>query len=85
LEALQHVGCRLTEFAPDFGDTTSYHYDQIVTGANLVANGAWFLATNPDVNCPTEFGLRPACGAVAALIEKVTGRRLILSGNLIRS
>lgn len=78
LEALQHVGCRLTEFAPDFvvlGDTTSYRYDQIVTGANLVAKGAWFLATNPDVNCPTEVGLHPACGAVAALIESATSRR----------
>lgn len=78
VEALQHAGCRITEFAPDFvvlGDTTSYHYEQIVTGANLVAEGASFLATNPDVNCPTERGLHPACGAVAALIEKATGRQ----------
>lgn len=78
VDALQRAGCRITEFAPDFvilGDTTSYHYEQIVIGAHLVADGALFLATTPDVNCPSERGLHPACGAVAALIEKATGRQ----------
>ncbi len=78
VEALQRAGCRITEVAPDFvilGDTVSYHYEQIATGVHLVAQGAWFLATNPDVNVPTERGLHPACGAVAALIERATGRQ----------
>jgi NagD protein len=78
VEALQRAGCRITEFGPDFvvlGDTTSYHYEQIATGAELVAKGAWFLATNPDATGPTERGFHPACGAVAALIEKATGRQ----------
>lgn len=78
VDALQRAGCRLTEVAPDFvvlGDATSYRYEQILTGAYLIAQGAQFLATNPDANCPTERGLRPACGAVAALIEKATGRQ----------
>ncbi|ESY64003.1 HAD family hydrolase [Mesorhizobium sp. LNHC252B00] len=78
VEALRQVGCRITEFAPDFvvlGDTTSYHYQQIATGAELVAKGAWFLATNPDATGPTDRGFHPACGAVAALIEKATGRQ----------
>lgn len=78
VEALQRAGCRITEFGPDFvvlGDTTSYHYEQIAIGAELVAKGAWFLATNPDVTGPTERGFHPACGAVAALIEKAIGRQ----------
>jgi NagD protein len=78
VDALRLAGCRITEVDPDFvvlGDTTSYRYEQIVTGAHLIARGARFLATNPDVNCPTERGLRPACGAMAALIEKATGRQ----------
>jgi NagD protein len=78
VDALRRAGCHTTEIAPDFvvlGDTTSYRYEQIVTGADLIAKGARFLATNPDANCPTERGLRPACGAVAALIEKATGRQ----------
>lgn len=44
-------------------------------GAELVAKGAWFLATNPDATGPTERRFHPACGAVAALIEKATGRQ----------
>lgn len=78
VEAMQHAGCRITELAPDFvilGDTTSYHYERIARGVHLVARGALFVATNPDVNCPTEDGIRPGCGAVAALIEKATGRQ----------
>ncbi|CCV05894.1 NMP phosphatase [Mesorhizobium metallidurans STM 2683] len=78
VEALRQAGCRITEFAPEFvvlGDTTSYHYEQIATGAELVAKGARFLATNPDATGPTERGSHPACGAVAALIEKATGRQ----------
>jgi NagD protein len=39
----------------------------------LVAAGARFIATNPDASGPTEAGLVPACGAMAALIEKATG------------
>ena len=78
VEALQRTGCRITEFAPDFvvlGDTVSYHYEQVAAGANLVGNGARFLATNPDAIGPTERGFHPACGAIAALIETATGRR----------
>lgn len=77
-DALRGADCRITDVAPDFvvlGDTMSYRYEQIVTGVHLIAQGARFLATNPDVNCPTERGLRPACGAMAALIEKATGRQ----------
>lgn len=36
-------------------------------------SGARFVATNPDPSGPSEAGIIPACGAVAALIEKVTG------------
>jgi NagD protein len=63
VSALQRVGCRITEFSPDFvvlGDTGSYHYEQIVTGAYLIAKGSRFLATNPDVNCPTVASVLPA-------------------------
>ena len=39
----------------------------------LVAEGAHFIATNPDPVGPSESGIVPACGAMAALIEKATG------------
>ena len=45
-----------------------------------VAAGARFIATNPDPSGPTESGIAPACGAVAAMIEKATGRAPLFIG-----
>ncbi len=34
-----------------------------------------YLATNPDLVCPTEFGFVPDCGSVCAMVYNATGRR----------
>ncbi len=34
-----------------------------------------YIATNPDLVCPTEFGFVPDCGSVCAMIENATGKR----------
>lgn len=39
----------------------------------MVASGARFIATNPDPAGPSEKGIVPACGAMAALIERASG------------
>jgi NagD protein len=78
IDALHEIGCRITDNSPDYvllGEAQSYDYEQIATGVHLVRGGARFIATNPDVCAPTERGLHPACGAVAALIEQATGRK----------
>jgi len=75
-QALAKVGYNLTDYNPDYvilGETESYSYDKIIRAVRLLAAGARFIATNPDPSGPTEHGLTPACGAVAALIEKATG------------
>ena len=75
-QALAQVGYILTDYDPDYvilGETESYSYDKIIRATRLLAGGARFIATNPDPSGPTEQGLTPACGAVAALIEKATG------------
>ncbi len=33
-----------------------------------------YIATNPDLVCPTEFGSVPDCGSICAAIENATGR-----------
>ena len=76
-QALNEVGYKLTDYHPDFvilGETESYPYDKIIRATQLVIEGVSFIATNPDPSCPTEHGVIPACGAVAALIEKASGR-----------
>lgn len=74
--ALHDVGYLQTETNPDYvvlGETTNYSYENIAKAIRLVSAGARFIATNPDPSGPSERGLEPACGAMAALIEKATG------------
>lgn len=39
-----------------------------------------YLATNPDLVCPTEFGSVPDCGSVCAMIQNATGRTPLVIG-----
>jgi len=74
-QALNDVGYSLTDYNPDYvilGETDSYAYDKIIQAVQLIAAGTPFIATNPDTSGPTDRGLVPACGAVAALLEKAT-------------
>jgi NagD protein len=74
--ALHDVGFILTEQSPDYvvlGETTAYSFERITQAMRLVAAGARFIATNPDVSGPGEGGMVPATGAVAALISAATG------------
>ncbi len=74
--ALHDVGYILTDSKPDYvvlGETTNYDFERISQAVRLVAAGARFIATNPDPSGPSEKGMQPACGAMAALIESATG------------
>ena len=55
------------------GEQQSYDLDIITRGIQLIAGGAHFIATNPDASFPRDQGLAPACGAMAALMEKASG------------
>jgi len=75
-EAIHSVGYVITDDHPDYvvlGETYSYNLAQITKAIRLIAEGARFIATNPDPNGPSEKGLVPACGAMAALIERASG------------
>jgi NagD protein len=75
--ALHEAGYVLTETAPDFvvlGETRTYSFEAITKAIRLVDAGARFIATNPDPTGPSTEGPLPACGAVAALITRATGR-----------
>lgn len=81
--ALYQVGYSLTDVDPDYvvlGDTPSYDFTKIVHAVKLILNGAKFIATNPDVTGPIEEGIHPACGALAAPIERATGRQAYYVG-----
>ena len=74
--ALHDAGYIITDQQPEYvvlGETTAYSFERITQAMRLVAAGARFIATNPDVSGPGEGGMVPATGAVAALISAATG------------
>jgi NagD protein len=76
-EAIHHEGYIITDFDPEYvvlGETSTYNVSQITKAIRLVVGGSRFIATNPDASGPSEGGIVPACGAMAALIEKASGK-----------
>src|SRR5712691_11246181 len=74
--ALHTAGYTLSEHAPDYvvlGETRTYSFERITRAIRLIADGARFIATNPDATGPSTAGPVPATGSVAALISRATG------------
>jgi NagD protein len=74
--AMHEAGYTLTERSPDYvvlGETRIYSFGRITQAIRLIADGARFIATNPDPTGPSTEGPLPATGSVAALISRATG------------
>jgi len=73
-----NCGFRLVENKPDvvvLGFDTTLTYKKLWKICDLVREGYPYIATHPDINCPTETGFMPDIGSFIALIEKSTGRK----------
>ena len=53
---------------------TTLTYEKLDNACRLIRNGAEFLSTHPDFNCPTETGFIPDSGAIAAFVTASTGK-----------
>lgn len=53
---------------------TSLTYEKLNVACRLIREGAEYLSTHPDFNCPTEDGFIPDSGAIAALVTASTGK-----------
>ena len=53
---------------------TSLTYEKLDNACRMVRNGAEYLSTHPDFNCPTEDGFIPDSGAIAAFVTASTGK-----------
>jgi len=74
--ALHDAGYTLTDRSPDYvvlGETRTYSFERITRAIRLIADGARFIATNPDATGPSADGPLPATGSVAALVSRATG------------
>jgi len=81
--AIHEAGFILTPEKADFvvlGETFDYNFRQVTKAIRLIMEGAHFLATNPDPTGPSEEGIVPACGAMASLIEKASGKSPFFCG-----
>ncbi len=81
--AIHNAGFIQTADSPDFvvlGETYDYNFHQVTKAVRLIIEGASFLATNPDPTGPTEAGIVPACGAMASLFEKASGKSAFFCG-----
>jgi NagD protein len=75
-DAIHRINYVMTDHDPDYvvlGETHGYNFTNITIAVRLVSAGARFVATNPDASGPSEEGIVPATGAMAALIETATG------------
>ncbi|MDO9088413.1 MAG: HAD-IIA family hydrolase [Anaerolineaceae bacterium] len=81
--ALHDVGYIITEHDPDYvvlGETETLNQDLFTKAIRLIVNGARFIATNPDASGPSEKGVVPGAGALAALIETASGKQAFYVG-----
>ncbi len=76
MDELEKAGITITSDKPDYviiAETEEYDYAKIIEATLLIQEGAKFIATNPDLTGPSLRGPVPACGALVAPIQKVTG------------
>lgn len=83
LNALHDVGITMNDINPDYivvGETESYNYNAILKAVELLDKGAKLVATNSDLSGPSEKGIIPACRALVAPIELVSGKNAYYIG-----
>lgn len=76
IENFRTAGIKLVDSQPDIvvvAFDTTLTYEKLSKACTYIRNGAMFLATHLDINCPTETGFIPDCGAFCAAITLSTG------------
>lgn len=76
-EEFKQFGFTLTDQDPALvvlGFDTTLNYGKLVRLCDFVRAGLPYIATHPDINCPTEDGFIPDIGAMMALVQASTGR-----------
>jgi len=70
-------GFELVETQPDFavlGFDTTLTYEKIWKLCDFITADVPYIATHPDINCPTEDGFMPDIGAMMAMVAASTGK-----------
>ncbi len=78
-----NAGIELVSEDPDIvvlGFDTTLTYQKMWDAARFIANGAEYIATHPDLNCPTADGFMPDTGSMIELFAASTGKRPLVMG-----
>lgn len=62
------------------GFDTELTYRKVEDACRLLCRGVDFLATNPDLACPTLYGFMPDCGSICAMLRGAAGREPLYIG-----
>jgi 4-nitrophenyl phosphatase/NagD protein len=76
-EEFMDFGFELVQEEPDYvvlGFDTTLTYQKIHKLTDFVSEGLPYIATHPDINCPTQDGFMPDIGAMMAMVKSSTGR-----------
>ena len=78
IRAFERHGFTITDEDPDavvLGFDTTLTYEKIWKLCDFIVAGKPYIATHPDINCPTESGFKPDIGAIMEMVAASTGRR----------
>lgn len=82
-QEMRNAAFLLASETPDcvvLGFDKTLTYSKLETAARLLAAGVPFVATHPDLVCPTETGYIPDCGSMIALLHAATGVSPVIVG-----
>lgn len=79
----EKAGINLVSADPDIvvlGFDTTLTYQKMWDAVKYIDKGAIYLATHPDLNCPTADGYMPDTGSMIELFAASTGKRPVVLG-----
>ena len=80
---MRAAGLELDDREPEavvLGFDLTLTYDKLRRACRFIGAGVPFVASHPDLTCPTEAGPVPDCGAMAALLTAATGVEPVVVG-----
>ena len=86
---LRAAGLRVSDTLTDeisvllLGYDTELTYRKLEDSCILLGRGVDYIATHPDLVCPTWYGSAPDCGSVIEMLHTATGRRPLVIGDRV--
>jgi len=74
--SFKNAGINLVQEDPDVVVVSfdlTLTYEKVSKACTFIRNGAAFIGTHMDFNCPTEYGFIPDCGSICAMVTASTG------------